>query len=563
MTRLLRACSTFRSVRALSAVAILVASTIRPSSVDALSTVSARFEPGQIVADAQQPVRLMLTYFPGNGEAVTSTTLRFSPGVIVQSVHSTRGNAHWDDGQAVVDYLLQPVGASLTDTLDFVVETPSALSVQAKLSTTLDTAEQDRHRPTWQMPVAAPLELSWTLNPQVWYPGESLQVEVRVENTDSRSIEGLQIGWPADLGVEPDDPLPWPLMEGTGSYHRHLRIPADLPANLEIGAHAQGGQLTHSPLTSLRIVAGAIPQLLARVEEPLRRVAKGTVKLTWRLAGDHEMDSVDLMVAVSGLMAIESPDAEIDFDAGTGQAQIHVRDSALRAGQDHTVTVHLTPRQTGPLAFRPHFTPSDRSDPISDARVSIIPVIESDASATVATASPVVLTDLELARQGLGLAWKGALADLPVPSGSSIRLQAEGRHDANWMVEEAVTGALLERGDRLPLAADSSAYELRFRVATSHTTYQHRGSVWNPFSSSNERGASVSVHGRLLNPAGQVLWARRVESRGRDIVGSDAAARLGGAAAVEQSIVPASQRALEVGLSGLIVGGLFFVFFAP
>jgi len=110
---------------------------------------------------------------------------------------------------------------------------------------------------------------------------------------------------------------------------------------------------------------------------------------------------------------------------------------------------------------------------------------------------------------------------------------------------------------------DTTTYELAFQIATSQATYEPSGSIWNPLGSRHARDAQVIAHARLLDTKGQILWAQRVSTHSWDKVGSDASSLLGGADAVDQAVVPGNQRPLEVGLSGLIVGGLFFVFFSP
>jgi hypothetical protein len=567
LSRSLRArCAGLSSLR-FCAAAILCICVTRPQSAHAISTVSARFEPPRIVSGVRQPVAVLLTYFPGNGEAVTQASFRLSTGGQIHSARASRGQTSLIERRVVLDYLSQPVGESLTDTLWLEVETDAEFSLQASLITTFDTDAQTLHRPSWSLPVSVPLEVRWSLTPQVWYPGESLPLEISVESTDLRPVEGLIVSWPAGVVADPADADPWPLTQATGRYHQRLRIPADLPETLQVSAGAQGSGLTHSPVASIEVQAGPVPHLVVEAPQVLRRGSKGTVRLIW--SSDREMSSVDLQVQVEGLQAIEALaasngfNASIDFDTSTGQALIEMPDVALRAGEPVVATLQLTPRHTGPLVFRSSFTPADRSEVISTGRTDVVPVVEPGGSVVDGETQQPVLTDLELARKGLSVAWQEALVDLPLPAGAVVSLQAEGKHDANWMVEEAMTGALLDRDIRLPLASDATAYELRYRVAASQATYEHRGAIWNPFQSSKARNAMVNVHGRLVDPAGRLVWARRVEAQGQDVVGSDAALRLGGADAVEQSLVPANQRALEAGLSGLIVGGLFFVFFSP
>ena len=62
---------------------------------------------------------------------------------------------------------------------------------------------------------------------------------------------------------------------------------------------------------------------------------------------------------------------------------------------------------------------------------------------------------------------------------------------------------------------------------------------------------------------GDLTWARRVQTYRADPVPARGPEWSGGSAEVERTVIPRSHRAIEVGLSGVIAGGLFLVFFAP
>ena len=71
------------------------------------------------------------------------------------------------------------------------------------------------------------------------------------------------------------------------------------------------------------------------------------------------------------------------------------------------------------------------------------------------------------------------------------------------------------------------------------------------------------VYLRLEDAGQRVLWVGRVDGRKEDPSVSQSAAWLGAGEGFPQSQVEPDHRYLELGLSGIIVGGLLFIFFAP
>ncbi|MBU06761.1 MAG: hypothetical protein CME13_02135 [Gemmatimonadetes bacterium] len=538
-----------------------------PRTADAVSTVSPRFDAPAVAVHMPQSISLLLTYFPGNGEAITSATLTVASGAKIEAVTSARGRVRFSSDEINVDYLEDPIGTSVTDTLQLTLMAHAVglLDWHATLATTLDTESTSLHQPTWSLSVEESLAARWAISPKKWYVGESVEVAIDVMNEDSRSLSGLDIEWSTHVRTDATSEPPWPQPgQSQISYQVTAHVGQSAPATaLEISGAAVSERLTHSVLSPQQISILPLPQLHVQ-GTGLQRDQDGTVTCVWSLDGSRPMRVKDLRFIVDGLTSAAAEGATVDFDAQAGRAQVSIADRELSPGEELSITMRLVPRRSGPLAFRPQVIPYERDEPIQVATVSILPVVDGELVSTDAAARPP--TDLELARGGLTESWTSALADLSVPAGSTVRLKAEGRHDANWLVEEAITEALLLRGDRLPLDDEGASYELVFQVASAGAVYEPQRSKLNPFGSRQARNTRVQVNARLIDGERadrQILWARRIESRAEDEVGSDAAALLGGADAVDQAIVPANQRVLEAGLSGLIVGGLFFVFFSP
>jgi hypothetical protein len=577
LTRPFRARHSVHLSRQFCAALLLALGAAHPVAVGALSTASARFDPPKVAAGTSQSVALLVTYFPGNGEAVTASTIDLQRGATILSAKSSRGPAQHTSNQMTLDYLQAPIGSVLTDTLLLQIETGAVENVSwaATLVTTLDTDSQASHRAEWSLPVVAPLQARWSVTPNQWYVGETVELQVAVANDDTRPVEDLSLDWPH--GVRADSvKVDSPVIAGGEQVTLHYTAHIPRHTQTQFAEGADQGRLylrsvifsggLRSKLPALPIGIVPVPSLQVEVAEALRRDQEGAAVCVWTLSGVRDLSATDLRVSIDGLSAIEvsNPDmskAQVEFDVSTGSAQVILTDVDLISGDTLAIPLLLVPRHTGPLAFRPSVTPADRQQSIRIGQTAVVPVLEDETlGAGMIALAP---TDLELARSGLVRAWTQALGQLPIDAGAAVRLKAEGRHEANWMVEEAVTMALLQRGHRLPMDDEGTTYELAFQIATSQATYEPRGSIWNPLGSGHTRDAQVIAHARLLDTKGQILWARRVSTHSWDEVGSDASSLLGGADAVDQAVVPGNQRPLEVGLSGLIVGVLFFVFFSP
>ena len=124
-----------------------------------------------------------------------------------------------------------------------------------------------------------------------------------------------------------------------------------------------------------------------------------------------------------------------------------------------------------------------------------------------------------------------------------------------------MTRGLLRRGVRV--LTDGGRHVLRYRVADAGVVYSPAGLSFGPFGGGRGREGRAVVYLRLEDTAQRVLWVRRVDGRRQDSSVSQPAAWLSAGEGFPQAEVEADHRYLELGLSGLIVGGLLFIFFAP
>jgi hypothetical protein len=524
----------------------------------AASSFTARFaEP--VAGGVEQTARLIVDFFPGDGEAVTGLRARF-PGPLTE-VTSTRGRVLHEPGQAefAADYAARPVGSAATDTLTIRLQTPGqALAARFDLFTNVDTGDGPAHRARVDLAVEPPLRATLAVEPSRLYPGETVEVILAAEPVadESRALRRLQATWPG--GLAPAGPA-----THTGSSLRQaVRVAASLSGAVDVPVAVEGGGLRASPLEPVRLpVAGvasfAAEHTPARVGEPM------TVTLRWTNRTDRPLQDV-VLSAVAALPFARARLLEAgggvrllaDEEKGSLEVRVPAR-GALGPGETVRVDVELTPLATGPIALRGGMRPADRSVdvPLSAVLVAVTGgPVEGMPSAR-------MQTDLELASEGLRPRLREALASLPLTSGATVRLSSSRTDDGNWIVEGLLTEMLLERGVRV--RTDTSAsHELTYRLADARVVYSPAGG-WNLFDDGRRRDARMEVFLRLEGGDGRVRWVRRVTSRADEDRAPAPADWLGGADGVDQAQVEADHRAIEIGLSGLIAGGLFFVFFAP
>jgi TolB-like protein len=229
----------------------------------------------------------------------------------------------------------------------------------------------------------------------------------------------------------------------------------------------------------------------------------------------------------------------------------------LAPGEDRSVELDLTPTGTGPFAWTGGFRPPGRESSL-DLGLSVVRVV---APAGPQAEPAAEVTDLELVSQGLRAELETAIDAIPLPRGAAVSLATEEEDDADWVVEGLVTRGLLRRGVRV-LARDAP-HVLRYRVADARVVYSTAGSSFGLFGSARRREARAVVYLRLEDAGQRVLWVRRLDGRQQDPAVSQPAGWLSAGEGFPQSRIEPDRRYLELGLSGAILGGLLFIFFAP
>ena len=546
-------------------IAVLLVFAVAASAAEARSSLTARFRAPVAGPGLQQRAELVLDLFPGDGEAVTGAAVFFpKEGVQVESAVCGLGRAEVAEGRVSLDYTGHPVGERASDTLTVVLSAAStgSVPVEATLSSNVDTSGQEAHRARAVLTVVPPLRLRAALSPRETYPGEDVELVVSVTNEDDRTVEALAVDWPAGLTAAETDPGP-PIAAGETSEHRwQVRVEPGAAGGLPLVIRAEGGGLLASPVAVAPLAVRPVPDFAARVAEgdavrgqPLR------LRLVWSNPGAEAIPYEELGARVSaGFAASEAapgvPGAQVDFAEDAVEVRVP-GPGELGAGQDRSVELDLTPTGTGPFAWAGGFRPPAREGSV-DLGLSVVRVAAPDRPRHGPLAE---VTDLELVDQGLAAELESVLDDIPLAKGSTVSLVSAEEDDADWVVEGLLTRDLLSRGVRV--LTDGAHHVLRYRVADARVVYSSRGLSFGPFGGSVGREARAVVYLRLEDAGERVLWVHRLEGRIRDPAVSQPAGWLSSGDGFPQSRIEPDHRYLELGLSGAIVGGLLFIFFAP
>ena len=238
----------------------------------------------------------------------------------------------------------------------------------------------------------------------------------------------------------------------------------------------------------------------------------------------------------------------------------------LAPGGRVRVTLVLRPTRSGLFACESAFYPDAGGGfvPLS-GEVAVRVVEEEPRGKQAGGAKPEAGTDLEAVQGALQAQVRRELADFPLAAGSRIDLEAAKKDDRNWIAEDVLTSELIRKGYRVAVdSADEggdSGASLSYRVVDARVVYMQKG--WNPLAPKRRREAIGDLFLAFENTGRELSWIRRIQGYGVENVPSEGTRWLGGSETVDRVTVETGNKAVEVGISALIVGGLFFVFFVP
>ncbi|MEE2657905.1 MAG: hypothetical protein VX733_05325 [Candidatus Latescibacterota bacterium] len=540
----------------------LVSVALADAPLLARSSVTIRTDPSYIAGPGiDQSLTFHLYYFPGDGEAIVSAEIALESMDLVDA-EAAAGIAEILDGRLLIDYSHAPVGDQTLDTVRVQVRSTrlGEHASHVEVITNIDTDGVPGHRETALITVSSPLQAKAVLAPERIYPGESLDLTLSLRNIDDRELESLALTWPDGL-TGPAELLGVNL---AGGAHTELSVAVEVaydfvgPARLEFGA--RGGGLTQSPLEAAVPPAGLVPEFSLQGDlAGLRPDRPVSFRGRWTNPTSSPIPYRQFSVqAPAGVTITEGTTGIADVEQGV----IRVDTSGqLEPGQSMDIDMQVTAHRVGPLVWRAAFQPPDRESPVSLPTRAVMRVIRELSGNR---GEPPIATDLELAAAAFRKSLTPALRDLPLESGQALSLVADAKADGNWLAKDLLIEALIHGGYRVQMDhGGAEVPTLHYRLTEVQVLYESEGRRLLIFGSGQRREARVDLLLWLVDAADEVVWARRVQGRKTDSVPGESASWLGGAEGIEQGTIAADNRFVEIGLSGLIVSGLFFIFFAP
>ncbi|HCL28054.1 MAG TPA: hypothetical protein DIC52_06435 [Candidatus Latescibacteria bacterium] len=563
----------FWSTPRLLVLCLALGTLVRPS--DARSSFTARFADAVAGPGVEQTTRLIIDYFPGDGEAIVGLHVRLSSmagGARFVDVQSGRGQAHVEASSFRLDYGENAVGGQLADTIHVRLLTPARpLSVDLRLATNVDTDTTLAHHASATVAILPPLDVTLQIAPARVYPGESVELRFTASQgeREERSIDSLVMDWPEEMLAVGSPVVTQADTDGAVEALQRVRLRREVTGVLSVPVSVVGAGLQASPLAAAIIDVGAVPTFEVDLpEDDLLRGEETQLHLRWQNQSTAAIQAKSLMATVAAgitgaRLASTEPSqtggARLEADEEKGSVKVLVvGELDLKPGESISVELELTPLTTGPFAFAGSFQPADRMGAVPLGTI----LVQVAAREERANRTRLASTDLELARAGLEPVLRQALVSLPLARGTTLRIVDSRSDDGNWVVEGLLAQLLLERGVRV-LADSTAAHQMHYRLADARVVYAPAGSAWNMFDDSKSRDARMEVFLRLEDADHNVHWVQRVTGRMHEGRAPATADWLGGAKGIDQASVAADHRAIEMGLSGMIVGGLFFVFFAP
>ena len=109
---------------------------------------------------------------------------------------------------------------------------------------------------------------------------------------------------------------------------------------------------------------------------------------------------------------------------------------------------------------------------------------------------------------------------------------------------------------------DSPADVVYYRLVRARVVYSPTARRLLPWSNEQRRDAYGDLFLRIETTADRIVrWDRRVQAYSSDLVPKGLHEVLGGGDMVEQTVIKPENKAIVRGLSGGILGGLFYIFF--
>lgn len=564
-------------------------------AVEARTTFSVRSDYAAVAGpDLKNDLTLFLSYFPGDGEAVLLTEIDFDPErLAVASVTSTAGAATLDSGRIEIDYGSSPLAEAEVDTLGISVTPGESLEFDLRTFSSLAGKVEPAHASRFSLAVGSPIPVAITALPTGVYPGVPVELAMSIRNLDpeGRPIESLLWELPEAVQVldgARETDMAAPVEAGDSvAVTLDLKVRTGATGTVALEGMVVSRAVYGSPLPAVEIGLLPVPGVSAAF--PGDRALKGStseLQFTWRNDSQISIPVRELRAPIpesfreiviknssSGARAeMESTPSEQAASIGWPSAWPHLvvrpKSGEMAPGNRVQVTLVLRPTRSGLFVCESAFYPEAGGEPIPlPGEVAVRVVEEERQSGKQARGGDSgARTDLEAVQTAIQAQVRRELADLPLGAGSRVDLQAAKKDDRNWIAEDVLTAELIRKGYRVAVdtadEGEDPGASLSYRLVDVRVVYTPQKG-WNPLAAKRRREAIGDLFLAFENADRELSWIRRIQGYGVETIPSEGTRWLGGSETVDRVSVDPGNKVVEIGLSGLIVGGLFFVFFVP
>ena len=575
---------------------------------DARSTFTARFAYGTIVGpEIEQSALLLVHYFPGDGEAVLRSEITYDSSLSLKSATSALGSIEVLTPYIIVSYADRPLSRDRVDTLEVTLST-KALERSAwrgEMYSSLDPSGPAAHEAKFHLEVVPPLSLRAEASVEELFPGQQAEVEVTVHNVDRRIVRSLSWSWPSEIRVEdvhgeglqsPEEKGPYiwqvDLSEGdTATSRWNVNVDPLVEGGLAISGVATSDEIESSPLPDIALSISSRPRArLLQDSSYLPRGERAEVIVRLSNATPERIDVGAFELEIPAIFTDVEVAAPAQFNteivSGSNTRVVIEGVGGLGPEQRLDLRIGVTPQKAGRFRWTGNWVPEGRFwklplpiDGVVSVAQRATPTLQSATELQSTDEAPSddrtaqdPRTDLQLLGTALRSSLDEELGSLALPKGTRIYLAPESEGDQNWLVDDALTEALMRKGytvsvrepEEAPDAAagKSRAGKMTYRIADSQVVYSPKGGGWNPFSTERQKREAFGDLFLYMELENRVQWASRVSAYAIDeIVGDDAS--LSGSDVVDRTVIKADRKLVERVLSTGIVGGLLYIFFVP
>lgn len=551
-------------------------------TIEARTTSVARVECATVAGpNVENSLSLFVSYFPGDGEAVLRTEIDFG-NLLVKKVTSALGVATLYSDQIELDYRRRPLSEAVHDTVGLIIF-PTMLGrnpLSIRTFSSLRGVESPAHEADLTLTVSRPIPVEIEYEPRTVYPNQRFDLKLRLKNTDpqGRTVTTLDWLWPEFVRVTsrvPENDLKKPLKPGE-SLERVYNLEVNATRSdfgIDIVGRASSPDIVGSPLPKIHLNLFPVPVVSARFAQG--RAEKGgnnQLHVSWHNETGVPIPLHTLRTRLPATfqslsifdVSSEHANAVIETKVVEGktisEVVVRLQSGELAPDQTLRVTVSVTPSRSGLFVCESKFQPLESDVPVKLPGEMILGVVEAQQADDHELEIP---TDLEAVQAALAGKIDEVLSDFPVGAGSPIKLRAEKKDAKNWIVEHLLTETLIRKGYTVVVQPVSEEYaHLNYRLVDARVVYAPTKG-WNPIVAEERREVVGDVFLSLQDAKSRLTWIRRISGYEVETLAVENSQWLRGSGSVGRATVDPGNKAVEIGLSSVILGGLFFIFFVP